>query len=384
MKVFDTFERTYQAPALHTEGHFSFFNRSARPAVSRIRSTIEAWFAQYPTNSQSELRARLRDDFDSAFFELLLHELFRRLGASLVLHPQVGTKHRRPDFGVTLRAQLPFILEATLCKDDNDDSHAQENRLAGLYDAINTLRLPAFNVRIDDVKEGANPVSMNRVKAFLQRQLHSLDHEIVLSEYERSSVLPGLVFEANDWRIAFTILPKHRDRLQRAEPRLIGMYPVLSRCGDSTNALRKALAAKAKRYGQLDLPYLIAVNTVSPWGVDRAAERDALFGTLQHYVSGRTREWSVKNLRDGFWGTAGKPKNTRVSGVLFGAAFATNVPRIEFVLYRNPRARRDLPCFDWPFNEAACNNGALTYSKAKRRLADVFELPNKWPGNLFR
>src|SRR5687768_4090571 len=77
--VFDDFVRADIDFAQYSEGDFAFLNRSARPEFAAVRALIEDWFSRYPATHQAALGSRLRSrtphQFDSAFFELYLHEL---------------------------------------------------------------------------------------------------------------------------------------------------------------------------------------------------------------------------------------------------------------------------------------------------------------------
>lgn len=81
--LFSTLERTDEEPSRHAESTFQFLNRCKSAAVDKVRNEIERWCSRYPAADRDELESRLRDDFQSPFFELLLHELFTRQGFSV-------------------------------------------------------------------------------------------------------------------------------------------------------------------------------------------------------------------------------------------------------------------------------------------------------------
>ena len=94
MKLFDTFERTNSKPADYSEKQFKFLNRSARKRDARIRELLEEWFAEYPTDDQHELKRRFESinaqSYESAFFELSLHAILKRLGCKSTPHPELS------------------------------------------------------------------------------------------------------------------------------------------------------------------------------------------------------------------------------------------------------------------------------------------------------
>jgi hypothetical protein len=82
----------------------SVHQRSGRAGVHQIRALMDAWFARYPAAHRNELRQRIRYDDDhqclAAFFELLLYELFLRLGCRPVIHPPPPDNGKAPRFSM--------------------------------------------------------------------------------------------------------------------------------------------------------------------------------------------------------------------------------------------------------------------------------------------
>lgn len=114
-RLFDDFERTNPFPAKEGEDSFSFMNRVAQPFWERIRSELDEWFAVYPPEDAKDLRSRFRDQSPAqhyaAWWELYLHELFRRLGFEIEVHPELEGVSGRPDFRVA-RDDAAFYVEA--------------------------------------------------------------------------------------------------------------------------------------------------------------------------------------------------------------------------------------------------------------------------------
>ena len=95
MNLFENILRTDCGPATHTEDTFSFLNRSAWPASEAVRNLLESFFGRYPSSESAELKCKFRAQFESAFFELFLHELLLRLGCEVVVHPNLhGTDNK--------------------------------------------------------------------------------------------------------------------------------------------------------------------------------------------------------------------------------------------------------------------------------------------------
>jgi hypothetical protein len=98
MNLFENILRTDCGPATPTEDTFSFLNRSAWPASEAVRNLLESFFGRYPSSESAELKCKFRAQFESAFFELFLHELLLRLGCEVSYIPISMGQTTKPDF----------------------------------------------------------------------------------------------------------------------------------------------------------------------------------------------------------------------------------------------------------------------------------------------
>lgn len=93
-------------------------NGSARPGICAIRELLEQWFEHLQDDAKADIRARFRSRDDvqhqSAWFELFWHELMRRGGYDLEIHPTVANVTTNPDFLAQRNGVSRFYLEATL------------------------------------------------------------------------------------------------------------------------------------------------------------------------------------------------------------------------------------------------------------------------------
>ena len=133
MKLFDDIVPD-DSPARSAERLYPFLNRSSWPVSERARALCEEWFSRYPPSDRKDLYRRFTSMNDSdhlgAYFELLLHELLLRLGASVSVHPKIARTTKRPDFLVELESGR-FYLEAMV-------SHAREDNFgeSPIFDAV--------------------------------------------------------------------------------------------------------------------------------------------------------------------------------------------------------------------------------------------------------
>jgi hypothetical protein len=381
--VFGNFDRTDSEPSRYQESSYDFYNRCNSVAISKIRCEIEQWASRYPVDFRDELEARFPSEFESAFFELFLHELLLRQELTVGIHPNVGSKGRRPDFEVrSQEASEAVIVEATLCFDEMTDD-GQSPQIKPIYDAVNRISCPAFFIGIRDVvlKSKEQP-SIRRIRCLLEQEVERVDPESLLKTVEDGGACPTVCYDDDVVKMVFEFIPKKREAWGRTGVRPIGMLPISSRWGDGTEAIRKALNAKAKRYGALGLPFVIAVNTLGSWGHGEDERRGVLFGKNQEYVAAGTGELCRRILRDGFWGTANRPKHTRVSAVVLGAVFPSNVRRAKLCLYLNPWAMHPLAPSFWRLPVAMLCDGQILRS-GNMTPGQILGLPDNWPGELF-
>lgn len=378
--LFGNVPRTDATPGRHAETTFQFLDRSAWPKSAAVRDLLEDWFCRYPRSHQADLRTRFVDDFHAAFFELFLHAYLSVLGYGLEPHPAVPNSTRRPDFLVT-KDTCRFYLEATVARDISDDEASKRRVKNLLLDAINDISSRNFFLALKEftVVPGKQP-SAKKIKAFLERELAALDPDsIKLNELERPlRDGPGLSYEDDSIRLSIGLIPRSPNARGRTDIRPIGVYPIASRWGGSDILIRDALNAKATRYGQLALPYLIAVNCISEWGVDDGDILNALFGTEQLTFVKGSKDPIPSRKRDGAFIGPNGPWNTRVSAALVCHIFPWSLRECRLELYHNPWAARPLQSCELALRSAVVVDGNVEWTGDNQLLAH-FALPSGWP-----
>ena len=117
LTLFDDIVRLDHRHASRRKPSFEFLNWSAWPAAYNARVKLESWFADYPDGAKNDLRARFRrpdHNHESAFFELLLHQVFLRLGLAPEVHPKPRTGRGRPDFSIRDGNAGVYYVEANV------------------------------------------------------------------------------------------------------------------------------------------------------------------------------------------------------------------------------------------------------------------------------
>ena len=353
LRLFDSIERSSLRPKKENESNFAYLNQSGRPIAQRIRNLLEQWFDSFPEAGKPELWRRFRaaDDTQhlSAFFELYCHALIKAHGYSVKYHPFVG-KSKHVDFLVMEKAHKPlFYLECTLAADPSIDRKSKA-RLAHLIADLNDkLHSPNFFIEIYIKAIGKASAPSSKIRSFLEQKLSAFDPDIVAQRIRRYGWKgwPCLSWQENGWDLEFYLLPKRKEARGRKDLRPIGGIITSLEKIDSRKPLLNALKAKAARYGKLDLPFVIAVDSLD-MSLEDYDIMQALFGTLQYHINLQTKKHWVSRQPDGFWYGPPGPQNRRVSAVLIAVNLTPwTVTRQDPVIWHNPFAKRPLDPRVW-------------------------------------
>jgi hypothetical protein len=298
-------------------------------------------------------------------------------------------RQTRPDFRIFKDNEPVFYLEAVLAAPSNADVSTEKikNRI---YDALNQrLNSPNFLIAIQRAK-GASTIDppIKPLIRLLEERLNSLDPDAVARQMEQGGwrALPFWTWQHEEWEISFRAIPKLPQMRGKPGVRPVGSY-MKSGWVEPQEGIRGAIRKKATKYGELDLPYIIAVNALEEF-VEQDAAVEALFGdecivaTPYMHESGLIKsEWHPSRKRNGaFWGPQGW-QNTRVSGVMMLCRLLPwSVATQEPVLWHHPQASQPLLPDAWSLPQRILD---LPSGKWVKRggieIAKVFGLLDNWP-----
>jgi hypothetical protein len=391
MKLFDEIERDSYEPAKYAEPIFDFLNRSARIESERVRRELEKWFSRYPLSKQIELFSRFRSDIDphhqAAFFELFLHELLLKLGCSVSLHPPVPDADNTPDFLVESPNGEPFYMEATLATNESTEQAASRARMNIAYDVLNRrIDSPNFFIHLREQGAPTTPPNANKLASFVQNHISELDPDEIAGLYASGGItsVPRWYFEHDGWKIEILPIPKKPEVRGRPRVRPIGSRMIGFRQIDHRTAIRESITKKASKYGNLDLPYIVAVNTLD--FVDEIDVMEALFGKEQFILEvpqddPSSLESRMSRIPDGAWMGPEGARNTRISGLFLATRLsAWNIPRANLRLYHNPWAQKDYHSVLANLPRAYLKNESIEYLSGLS-TGEIFHLPTSWPEN---
>jgi len=307
MTIFDANAATDTGKKKLSESVFAYLNRSAKPGSVAGRAIIEEWMSHVPASEQEEFRARFRSgdnvQFGTAFQELFLHEFLRRQNCAVDFHPEIPGTSKRPDFLVKPPSTETFILEARTATDvaSGPQSNPRGDRIR---DFMRQMTLDGYKLGIDELTVGASDLPQKALRKYIvdaiQKDSEKSDGMVRIAPYTTP----------DGWRIRLTAFSSSQYGSSRSTT---VMQEAWGRTWTGPDyPLRDALRKKAGKYGELSMPYVIAINSADVMLTDRDFE-ETLFGVRP----GITLAGMTDELARGFWGTENTPNHRRVSAVLF-------------------------------------------------------------------
>lgn len=304
--LFDVVRRTDATPQRWGESKFQFLNRSASTYFGLVRELIEDWLQATSEPARRDLIGAMRKDdpgFESAFWELYLHEGYRRSGYTIEIHPEVPGTRNRPDFRLT-HGEESFYLEAVAVGRSKSEVSA-ENRLHQVQRVLDELRVTTFNVIFTHYAVGTRPLSTRTLRQTLLDWISELDPEEVARAAHSSAAvgfdrLPSLPWIADGWTLEFHAIPRV-EAARELEAPAVGLWgPGDATMVDNLSGLRRVLRDKHGRYGALDVPLVIAVQSNTTYPTKDYEVEQALYGI----ASRRPAESALhpkEIFEDGFW-----------------------------------------------------------------------------------
>ncbi|MEU5682418.1 hypothetical protein DEJ48_07605 [Streptomyces venezuelae] len=317
MTVYASRNRTDASPKRAAEPTCEFLGRIAGPFWDQVRDTINEWWSHLPDHAQPGLRSRLLDrNFDtnvySALWELYLHEMLIGSGYTVAIEPGIGTRGKNPDFLVS-RESEQFVVEAIWTTQRLEETGPNRLLPPDLADAIDSVPSPNFFVSYTLEQTGPMTPRQRRLKTELTQWLASLHPDQVIAEYERKVPLPKHTWQEAGWRLSFEAIPRSPGKRGNPTSRTIGIHPAMSWFGDESGQVLDAVKKKGGKYGDLALPFIVAVGRAALFPEDEDVET-ALYGTSVEYVHNSTRAYGRQP--DGYWTATYDHAHSQVSGVL--------------------------------------------------------------------
>jgi hypothetical protein len=381
INLFDDKVRVDLDPSHHNENSFNYYDRSARKDVSNVREKLNEWFSYFPTSEQVELKSRFKKTFSSAYFELFIHELFRRQGFEILIHPEVPNTSKRPDF-LMKKESLEFYLEAKEAREKSDPQQALENRINQVYDSLNRIKSPNFFLKIDElILKTANQPSTKKAIANIETESAKYDPELLTDQltkygFERSA---RIEYEDIDLKLVVSLIPKSPAARGLDDGRAIGMYPYETIWGGSEESIKGSFEKKYKRYGQLDKPYIVCINAIGMKGNGDIDVENALWGSVAWTWStdpnNRNERW--ERQRDGMFLDKKGPRCTNVSGVLVTKVMEFNIHVAQHWFAKHPYSKNEADFTAFDLTHTFVSEGKIK-KEVKKTIGDILQVESTW------
>lgn len=386
MTLFNTKPRDYNGPKLNAESDYAYLERSARLEVGKAREFLETCLGSYPESDKAELIARIqsRNDihFKSATFELLLYTALTKLGMKLEPHPVLPNgRTTRPDFLVTTPEHKQFYLEAVLTSELDGGDPAKEAIKASTLDYLADQRHENFMISLES--EG-NPVTQpsgrnlwNAIRSFLDKLNPDQIQSII--DKEGFDAAPAILWIHEGWELTIRPIPLILERRGQARI-LIGIHAGEGALIDTWSPIRDTVKRKAGKYGQLDIPLVVAVNS-SGFHLDRIDEMQALYGQEQFIFSAVQPDAPPKMERasNGLWRGPTGAQYARISAVwIFKDMGLYTLAKRPQTIYLNPWAKHAIPEELKIFSHAELSDEKMNWREGLS-FREVFDLHENWP-----
>jgi hypothetical protein len=383
MKLFSDIERDFTGPSETNEDSFSYYERSARKDIGKIRDLLEKWFQNLPETEKYEVKKRFEKSFDSVFYELFLFNFFKELGYEIIIHPQIDNTDKKPDFLVS-KDGIEIYIEAKICKDKSNFEESNEKLIERFYETIDKIESPHFMFNIETLQlKTKNQPSTKELVRNIKNKIAELDHkrELIKTKGDFSSSLPkfeNLFFENEDILINIEFLPVNEDAIGKPR-RSIGMRPIETFIGGAEESIRESILTKAKRYGKLDKPYLICINTLSIKSSSYYDIDAAIWGSIALSFSTDPNNRDEKWIRsaNGIFYNNGSKRITNVSGIMINRIFPHNVASSSYWIFEHPFTNNKLDFKSLELPYCYVENGYV-YNNEGNNLGEIFKLNKDW------
>lgn len=364
--IFSTKTRTDDGPKRATETNFEFLDRSAIEGSNCVRDLIEEALSWYPRDEVGSLITRIKSadghGFQSANFELLIHEVLRRRGFTLKPHPELSNDRKtRPDFLVVGPAGEKFYLETVLASTrdmtpeyrDKVLGQPLEERPQGAesikqrtLEALSEDPHPKFDVMLESKGDPRTQPSSKKLIREIHDWLDKLDPALLCepAAFGNPDAPPKLHWKHEDWSLTITPHPIKEERRGLAKRMQSGSVEE-PRWIDDRASLRRAVEKKSARYGRLDRALVVVINLNSPV-LEAIDEVGALLGeeVWEEPVRRPDLKGGLLRLPNGAWMGRSGYKCRRASAVWFFQQLTPyRVAQCDNTLYYHPAPDHQAP-----------------------------------------
>ncbi|MEI7585231.1 hypothetical protein [Runella sp.] len=293
-KLFEEKDRNNFKYADCQHNSYEFYDESAINEFILVRERLNTWFDRYPDAGKKQLKRDLQSQFEPAFFELFIHELFYQQGFTLITHPTVPNSTKNPDF-LAKKGDFEIYLEATVSFDESNEMRLLKNKQNAVLDALNLINSKRYGINVKQINFlSKKQARLRKIRDYFQKfiddngDFYALNLHPSLGRYERE-----ITYQDEDIRVSITLWKVDFDLDKPIISPLGGGY-----AGGCEEAIKYAIKEKANRYGILDRPYVICINSLSIKQTYTEVVYNALFGSF------RNQEFEKRNEKNQYFQTS--------------------------------------------------------------------------------
>lgn len=345
-------ERADMSPRENNENRYEFLNTSGRKNVFKIRQRLETYFNLYPKNEREEMKSRLKTEehFDSTLFEMFLYYQLKNDNFEIELHPDLKETNNKPDFLLT-KKNKQIYLEAKVDHNKSFEKSKRDKVEKVIKDVINRFSIGNYRLVLEDLTvKSSNSPSVKGFKKSIKEKIEKLDKTKEIQSTNKKSA--SYVYEDNNLRIkykVFVVPTNYKDnRSIQIDAAAEAVWV------NSGVSLRKSLSEKASRYGEMNAPFIIAINCLDLF-IDQEEVEIGLFGDKKSkvFLNNDSGELIVKenyHENNGFFSNTNPNKNNHVSAVLIYHLGVRNLEDPAYWFKINPNAKYPLDPEIFPFD----------------------------------
>ena len=332
-------QNQYHGPASYNHNPFEYYEISARKDIEVVRKELNRWFSNYPIEHRKELKNSFKKHFYDSFYELFLHQLFLQLGFQIEIHPSIKNSNKRPDFLIS-KNDLEIYIEAKVVTGKSKEEEANERKKNEVLDNLNKIKSKEFFLHISKFEFNSNKQPrIKEIVQFVEEQLKNVNADEVEEILKSSGLaqLPSIQISNNDIDLVLGLIPKKKSA-RNDYKRPIGILPSESFWGGGEQKLREAIELKAKRYGRIDKPFIVCINSLDKKTTDKLDIDSAIWGAkgISKNKTFKSFDEKLNQFSDSIFVKNKTPRLTYLNGILINQVYPTSVPNSKYYLYENP------------------------------------------------
>lgn len=225
-------------------------------------------------------------------------------------------------------------------------------------DEINQrVETPDYFLHLNILNAPTSNPPFAKISKCINKKLAKFDYNEVVKQIENSetSELPQIKCSHDSWDIEFFVIPKKEVTRGKELHNSIGITMWDLHLIDSISPIRSGIENKYSHYGELDIPYILAMNIFGEIVRDSSII-DALYGDEVFYVETRSKGRDLI----GSWRSEYGWQKTRISGILTFQQLSSSILfSIEPTLWHHPAAQYPLKVSDWSISQYVLDGSQL-------------------------